>query len=89
MLYGTDGNVLYDLTGTGTANKLYLDSEWTAAGSNDNGGSWLGLLGAGTITYLGDEFVYPTLRGDVTGDGNVDVSDVNAVVNIILGNDRE
>ena len=27
----------------------------------------------------------PTLKGDVTGDGKVDISDVNAVINIMLG----
>ena len=27
----------------------------------------------------------PTLTGDINGDGKVDVSDVNAVINIMLG----
>jgi len=27
----------------------------------------------------------PTVRGDVTGDGKVDVSDVNMVINMMLG----
>lgn len=45
---------------------------------------WFGQLGPTTITYVGDKFVYPTIEGDMTGDGIVDVSDVNAIINIIL-----
>ena len=34
---------------------------------------------------MGEEEVPPTLTGDVNGDGKVDISDVNAVINIMLG----
>lgn len=34
---------------------------------------------------LGDE---PLLRGDITGDGNVDIADVNAAINVMLGKFR-
>lgn len=59
-----------------------------------NGGEMV-LKSAGTeVTYsLGDiqQIVFAkgtdTKKGDVNGDGTVDVSDVNILINIILGND--
>lgn len=60
-----------------------------------NGGEMV-LKSAGTeVTYsLGDiqQIVFAkgtdTKKGDVNGDGTVDVSDVNILINIILGNDE-
>lgn len=44
----------------------------------------------GRISFVFMEGQSPVLPiGDVNGDGTVDVSDVNAVINIILGNASE
>ncbi|MBR6432204.1 MAG: hypothetical protein IKS64_05060, partial [Muribaculaceae bacterium] len=57
VLYGTDGDNIYELTGTGTETVLTFDSNWT--GYDTESGYWLGNRGAGTITWITDEFVYP------------------------------
>lgn len=38
-----------------------------------------------TVSYMGEIRTQPTLKGDVDGNGIVDVDDVNALVNIVLG----
>lgn len=38
-----------------------------------------------TVKDITDEMTRDWIAGDVTGDGNVDISDVNAVINIMLG----
>ncbi|MBO7609321.1 MAG: hypothetical protein J6S96_03870 [Muribaculaceae bacterium] len=63
---------------------MFFDTYWSAVWWSEGGMWWFGQLGPTTITYVGDKFVYPTIEGDMTGDGIVDVSDVNAIINIIL-----
>ena len=49
-----------------------------------------GYIWGGMASFVvGDWVTPPDVTGDVTGDGKVDVSDVNAVINIILGNKTE
>ena len=57
VLYGTDGEEVYQLTGTGTETVLTFDSDWTGLTTNNY---WYGQRGAATITRIDDDiFVYP------------------------------
>lgn len=60
VLYGTDGSNIDALTGTGTETVLTFGSDWT--GYDTETGYWLGQRGAATITWVNDEFVYPTAQ---------------------------
>jgi len=45
-----------------------------------------GVVSSSNIVYL-EVFPRPVLLGDVTGDGNVDVDDVTALISYVLGNE--
>ncbi len=52
------------------------------------GDYWFGQCEPFTIRLFDEQFAYPgqtALTGDLTGDGKVDVSDVNIIVNLLLG----
>ncbi|MBR1804507.1 MAG: hypothetical protein IJ775_06370 [Muribaculaceae bacterium] len=55
--YGIDGNLVDDIPGTGTANTLTSDIDWT--GYAESTGYWYGDRTPFTITWLTDEFVWP------------------------------
>ena len=84
-----------NITGTGTENTLTSTCDRYGWAVGTTSGYWSGGLQPNfTITRLDDDvFVYvqpttePELKvGDVNGDNTVDVSDVNAAINIVLKN---
>ncbi|MBR1804506.1 MAG: hypothetical protein IJ775_06365 [Muribaculaceae bacterium] len=73
VLYGTDGDNLFDLTGTGTETTLTFDTDWTGYDTTTN--YWLGQRGAGVITLLDGEFEWPS----ITAVNDINTSDVASV----------
>lgn len=88
VLKGTnDDKDFFQLTGTGTTTTLTAATDWTAV--VQSGEYWFGQCEPFTIRYLDGQFVYPgqsaPIPGDLNDDGEVDVTDVNILVNIMLG----
>lgn len=88
VLHGTnDDKEFFQLTGTGTTTSLTAATDWTAVVSS--GEYWFGQCEPFTIRLFGGQFVYPgqsaPILGDLNDDGEVDVTDVNILINIILG----
>ena len=86
-LQGTnDDKEFFQLAGTGTLTSITSSTDWTAV--VQEGDYWFGQCEPFTIRLFDEQFAYPgqtALTGDLTGDGKVDVSDVNIIVNLLLG----
>jgi hypothetical protein len=71
------------LTASGKLGMVAAPASWTAMPANK---AWIEYTGTAELVL---PFAPATLKGDVDRDGDIDIDDVNATIDIVLGRDTE